>query len=289
MTNRIEISPQDERYIKLNIVGENNTVIIKKLAAGLTGRLSVSIAGDNCSVIIDEDVYIGTSLEIIAGRIHPNFGKVENTHIFIGKQTSFESTFIMAANANSSIEIGERCMFSYHINVYNTDMHPILNAANKSVINKVGKLKIGNHVWVGYNATILKNTIVADDCIIGWGSVVSSKYGQPTAGSIIAGNPARIVKTDITWDSNGSKGYIQNANGESEICIRAKIIMDEPLCFQNFQYTKNGDVIFNFNKRGFRYKLWKYLRLREDEFIKKNSLIRKLKYKLYKHLSKKLS
>lgn len=287
MSNRIEISPQDERYIKLNIIGENNTVIVKKLASDSSGKLLVSIAGNNCSVIIDEGVHIGTSLEIIAGRIHPNFGMMGNTHIFIGKRTSFESVLLMAANANSSIEIGERCMFSYNINVYNTDMHPILRAEDKSIINKVGKLKIGDHVWVGYDATILKNTTIADDCIIGWGSVVSSKYGQPTSGSIIAGNPAKIVKTGVTWDSNGSKGYIQNADGESEICTRAKIIMDEPPSSYNFQYKKNGDVLFNFDKKGLQYRLWKYLSLKEDSFIKRDSLIKKLEYKIYKHLSKK--
>ena len=269
MSNRIEISPQDERYIKLNIIGENNTVIVKKLASDSSGKLLVSIAGNNCSVIIDEGVHIGTSLEIIAGRIHPNFGMVGNTHIFIGQRTSFESVLLMAANANSSIEIGERCMFSYNINVYNTDMHPILRAEDKSIINKVGKLKIGDHVWVGYDATILKNTTIADDSIIGWGSVVSSKYGRPTSGCVVAGNPAKIVKTGVTWDSNGSKGYIQNADGESEICTRAKIIMDEPPSSYNFQCQKNGNVIFDFGGRGFQYKLWKFLSLREDDFIKK--------------------
>lgn len=26
----------------------------------------------------------------------------------------------------------------------------------------------------------------------------------------IAGNPAKIIKENIAWDSNGSQGYIQN-------------------------------------------------------------------------------
>ena len=179
-------------------------------------------------------------------------------------------------------------MFSYGITVYNTDSHPIIDAESGNIINKVKTLKIGDHVWVGANATILKNTTIADDCIIGWGSVVSSKYGQPTSGSIIAGNPAKIVKTGVTWDSNGSGGYIQNVNGESEICVRAKMIIDESPCFCDFQYKRNGNVIFDFGGRGFQYKLWKYLSLTEEDFIKKDSLIKRLKYKLYRHLSKKV-
>lgn len=245
MPNRIETSPEDKKHIK--IIGNDNIIIVKKLAYGSKGKLSVSIAGNNCFVIIDEGVYVGSRLDINAGIIHPNFGKVENTHIYIGKMTSFESAVLMAANANSSIEIGERCMFSYNINIYNTDMHPLFNSIDKKIINKVGKLKIGDHVWGGYNATVLKNTIIHDNCVIGWGSVVSSKYGNATSGCIIAGNPAKIVKTGITWDCNGSQGYIQNTDGKAEISERAKKLFNESSRFCDVKYGKNGKVVFRFN------------------------------------------
>lgn len=247
MPNRIEISPEDKKHIKISIIGDDNIVIVKKLVSGSKGKLSVSIAGNNCSVIIDEGVYIGSRLNINAGIIHPNFGKVENTHVYIGKKTSFESADLMAANANSSIEIGERCMFSYNVNIYNTDMHPLLNAVDKNIINKAGALKIGDHVWVGYNTTILKNTIISDNCVIGWGSIVSSKYGKALSGCVIAGNPAKIVKTDITWDSNGSQGYVQNTDGKAEMSERARALFKETPRFCDVKYGKNGKVIFRFS------------------------------------------
>lgn len=44
-------------------------------------------------------------------------------------------------------------------------------------------------------------------------------------GFVIAGNPAKIVKNGITWDSNGSNGYIQNAGMMVQISERAVSII----------------------------------------------------------------
>ena len=77
-------------------------------------------------------------------------------------------------------------------------------------------MKIGNHCWLGANVTILKNTHLGDNTIVGWGSVVNRKcyshhaYSTPPMNCILAGNPAGIVKTNANWDSDGSKGYVQN-------------------------------------------------------------------------------
>ncbi|MDD7313187.1 MAG: hypothetical protein PUH03_02385 [bacterium] len=174
MTNRIEIDETVKNKVSLNIVGDDNVVIIKK-SGPISGKISISLTGNNCSLVLEEGIWVSTFLTIIMGQIHPNFGMIENAHIHIGRNTSFESTSITTFNSNSSVEIGERCMFSFGINVYNTDGHPIMDAASGKILNKVKRLKIGNHVWVGYNATILKNTCIPDDCIVGWGSVVNSK------------------------------------------------------------------------------------------------------------------
>jgi len=53
-----------------------------------------------------------------------------------------------------------------------------------------GLITIGNNVFIGNNCTILPNTTVGDNCIIGAGSVLR---GQFPAGSVIVGNPAKVV------------------------------------------------------------------------------------------------
>lgn len=53
-----------------------------------------------------------------------------------------------------------------------------------------GKIVIGNNVFIGINCTILPNTYIGDNCIIGAGSVVRGKFPE---NSVILGNPAKVV------------------------------------------------------------------------------------------------
>ena len=54
-----------------------------------------------------------------------------------------------------------------------------------------GAIKIGNRVWIGDNAVILPNVTLGDGCIVGAGAVVTKSF---PAGSVIGGNPARLLK-----------------------------------------------------------------------------------------------
>ena len=128
MVNEISVDPRNQSKVCLNITGNNNTVIVKNFAESSTGKLVISLNGNNCSIVIDSEVYIREKLNINVGQIHPNFGMVENVNIYIGKNTSFESTDIITYNSNSSVEIGNNCMFAFGITLYNTDAHPIFDA-----------------------------------------------------------------------------------------------------------------------------------------------------------------
>lgn len=52
-------------------------------------------------------------------------------------------------------------------------------------------VKVGRNCFIGYAALILPGVTVGDNCIIGAGSVVTRDV---PAGSIAAGNPARILR-----------------------------------------------------------------------------------------------
>ena len=55
-------------------------------------------------------------------------------------------------------------------------------------------VKIGKNVWIGDNVRIQKGVTIGDNSVIAASSVVTKDV---PANSIAAGNPARIVKTDI--------------------------------------------------------------------------------------------
>lgn len=89
------------------------------------------------------------------------------------------------------LTIGADCAVSWDVVISDTDFHRI------SGRSKTSPVIIGNHVWIGARATILKGVTVGDGAVVGAGSVVTSDV-PPRA--VVAGNPARVVKTDIDWE-----------------------------------------------------------------------------------------
>jgi acetyltransferase-like isoleucine patch superfamily enzyme len=53
-----------------------------------------------------------------------------------------------------------------------------------------GKIIIGKNVHIGINCTILPNTIIENNCIVGAGSVLRGRF---PADSVIVGNPAKVI------------------------------------------------------------------------------------------------
>lgn len=77
------------------------------------------------------------------------------------------------------------------------------------MLNHARSIKIGNNVWCGYGVSILKNVHVADNCIIGCHSVVAKSFDTPYCA--IAGNPAKVVKTNVEWEIDQNEDFINNA------------------------------------------------------------------------------
>lgn len=206
VNNVINVSKKHLKRVDINIDGENNRIEISE-NANISGCIQIKIYGDNNLVKIGAGTKIDR-LKISIGQKHRNFGKVTNSVFEFGENSSAESLSYDTFNSNSKCIIGKGCMISFDVTIYNTDAHPIFDVNTNEIINKVKEINIGDHCWIGAHATILKNTQLADDCIVGWGSVVSGKHLTPHCA--IAGNPAKKVKEGITWHPNGSNGYVQN-------------------------------------------------------------------------------
>jgi maltose O-acetyltransferase len=52
-------------------------------------------------------------------------------------------------------------------------------------------IKIGNNVWIGAKATILKGVTIGDGAIIGANAVVTKDL---LANGVAVGNPAKVIK-----------------------------------------------------------------------------------------------
>ena len=52
---------------------------------------------------------------------------------------------------------------------------------------------VGNNCVIGMGAIVLNGAVIGDNCIVGAGALVTGKMDAP-AGSLILGNPAKVVK-----------------------------------------------------------------------------------------------
>jgi acetyltransferase-like isoleucine patch superfamily enzyme len=91
-----------------------------------------------------------------------------------------------AISATLSIEIGNYVAISNNVLIIDHDGYGM---DGNTALEK--PVKIGNHVWIGLRATILKGVTVGDNSIIGAGAVVANDIAP---NSIVAGNPARKIR-----------------------------------------------------------------------------------------------
>jgi acetyltransferase-like isoleucine patch superfamily enzyme len=108
--------------------------------------------------------------------------------------------------AEELIEIGSYCLISWNVGIADSDFHPLeparrrLDALALAPFYKgrpsrpslsTAPVKIGDNVWIGMNATILKGVTIGENSVVAAGSVVAKSV---PANAVVAGNPAHIVK-----------------------------------------------------------------------------------------------
>ena len=146
----------------------------------------ININGDNNRLIIEPDVrLIGPCKIIMEG----------NATLHLKKNCGVRG--VDFSIKDGCVEVGELAMFSYGIKVRNHDSHKVFDLGSSQPCNPPADIKIGKHVWICQDASILKGVEIGDDSIVAFGAVATK--GCPP-NSIIAGNPGKIVKTGITWD-----------------------------------------------------------------------------------------
>ena len=95
-------------------------------------------------------------------------------------------------SACSGITIGSRCLFGTRVQIMDSDFHG-LRVNERTLLSAVRcrPVLVGNDCWIGSSAILLKGVVLGDGCVVGAGSVVTGEF---PAGSLIAGNPARLVR-----------------------------------------------------------------------------------------------
>ena len=110
-------------------------------------------------------------------------------NIFVGENfyANFNCTFLDV----STIEIGDNCMFAPNVQLY-TATHPLHPVKRNSGLEYAKPIKIGDNVWLGGGVIVTPGVTLGNNVVVGAGSVVTKSFPDNV---VIAGNPARIIKT----------------------------------------------------------------------------------------------
>lgn len=120
--------------------------------------------------------------------------------LFFGEDNYFNphgQIMSLTLSEGKNVFFGSRCLLSFGISVRLADPHLIFDSMTKKRINHSKSVYVGDHVWIGQSALLLKGTKIGSGSIIGASSVLSNKTVH--SNSSWAGNPAKMVRDNVFY------------------------------------------------------------------------------------------
>ena len=106
-------------------------------------------------------------------------------------------------SAYRQVSIGRECVIADRVMLIDFD-HGVTEVEKPIRLQGIYKreVHVGNNVWIGYGACILRGVTVGDNAIIGTNAVVT---GDVPANAVVGGVPARLIRmrdepTTLRWD-----------------------------------------------------------------------------------------
>lgn len=102
---------------------------------------------------------------------------------------------------SKEISFGSNVLLGWNIIFRDSDGHLIIDNGSPRPVD--GDIIIGNHCWICSESHILKNSGMGNDCVLGYGSLLTKKYESNN--TLFVGQPAEPIKDNINWMRGGQK------------------------------------------------------------------------------------
>jgi acetyltransferase-like isoleucine patch superfamily enzyme len=96
-------------------------------------------------------------------------------------------------SAYQSVSIGRECVIADRVMLIDFD-HGVVEVERPIRLQGIYKrdVRVGNNVWIGYGACILRGVTIGDNAIVGTNAVVTADV---PANAVVGGVPARVIRT----------------------------------------------------------------------------------------------
>lgn len=97
----------------------------------------------------------------------------------------------------NSITFGNEIGVSWESQIFDTNFHYTKEVNTEKIFPKTAPIIIGSYNWFGNRVNIMKGTTTPDNTIIASNSLLNKNYIETPPYSILAGIPAKLVKSGV--------------------------------------------------------------------------------------------
>lgn len=184
--NTISSPTEFAKNITVKFRGENNRVVVDP-EAKIT-RLDLVFDCDNGTLVIGASKKKGFHFNIRVG---------QDATVRIGRDVTTTGRCLISAVEGVTVSLGDDVMIASGNQIRADDGHAIFDVRSGKRVNPAKDITVGNHVWIGAQATLLAGARIGDGSVIGFGALVNRKIPNNV---IAVGSPAKVVRKNIAWE-----------------------------------------------------------------------------------------
>lgn len=175
--------------------GKGNKVLFGKRFTSHR-RVMIKCLGVGNSITIGDNVSTGNTEAYTSHECALRIVTANNAALQIGNRVTIGGA-MLRTTFGGKISIGDDCMFGWDINIWQSTGHLIFDNNTGEITNKKDDVILGRHCWLGKGCTLMGGAQLADNCVLGYGSITSSKFLEPNC--VMAGVPAKVMRRDACW------------------------------------------------------------------------------------------